>query len=91
MSNDVNSQADGNLPMPYEIRIQGHLGCEWAAWFGNATITPEGAGLTLLAWPALDQPALYGMLKKVRDLGMPLISVIRAEPATDLHAPAEIS
>ena len=64
----------------YEIRIKGHLDDRWAAWFGGLTITLEDNGETLLTGPVVDQAALHGLLKKVRDVGMPLISVNRAEP-----------
>ena len=64
----------------YQIRIKGHLGCQWADWFEGLTITLEDSGNTLLTGPVMDQSALYGLLKKVRDLGMPLISVSPVEP-----------
>ena len=66
--------------MVYQIRIKGHLGCQWADWFGGLTITLEDNGDTLLTGPVIDQAALHGLLKKVRDLGMPLLSVIRVKP-----------
>ncbi len=66
--------------MVYQIRIEGHLGCQWTDWFGGLTITLEDNGNTLLTGPVVDQAALHGLLKKVRDLGMPLVSVIRVEP-----------
>jgi hypothetical protein len=61
----------------YEIRLEGHLSSQWADWFGGATITLKTDGNTRLTTPAMDQAALHGLLKKVRDLGMPLISVAR--------------
>ena len=64
----------------YEIRIEGHLHEQWADWFGGLTVTIEENGNTLLAGPVIDQAALYGLLRKVRDLGMPLISVNRVQP-----------
>ena len=67
-------------PMVYQIRINGHLGPKWADWFGGMTITLEDDGDTLLTGPVADQAALHGLLRKVRDLGMPLISAIRVEP-----------
>jgi hypothetical protein len=64
----------------YEIRIKGHLEDRWADWFEGLTITQEEDGETLLTGPVVDQAALYGLLRKVRDLGMPLLSVNRVEP-----------
>lgn len=66
--------------MVYQIRIEGHLGPQWADWFGGMTITLEENGDTLLTGPVVDQAALHGLLKKVRDLGMPLISAVRVKP-----------
>jgi len=67
-------------PGLYEIRIKGHLADRWADWFGGLTITLEDNGDTLLAGPVVDQAALFGLLRKVRDLGMPLLSVMRVKP-----------
>jgi hypothetical protein len=67
-------------PMVYQIRIEGHLGPKWTAWFGGLSITQEDNGETLLTSPMVDQAALHGLLRKVRDLGMPLISAIRVQP-----------
>jgi hypothetical protein len=80
MSNKLNQNTDPGQPMVYQIRIKGHLGHQWTDWFGGLTITLEDDGETLLTGPVVDQAALHGLLKKVRDLGMPLISVIRVEP-----------
>ena len=66
--------------MIYLIRIKGHLGHQWTDWSEGLTITQEENGETLLAGPVIDQSALHGLLKKVRDLGMPLLSVNRVEP-----------
>ena len=74
------STEDHHEPGRYEIRIQGHLGNRWTDWFDGLTITLEDNGETLLTGPVVDQAALHGLLKKVRDLGMPLISVNRVEP-----------
>jgi hypothetical protein len=67
-------------PMVYQIRIEGHLGPRWTEWFGGLVITQEDNGETLLTGPVADQAALHGLLRKVRDLGMPLISAIRVKP-----------
>jgi len=64
-------------PTIYEIRIAGHLSPQWADWFEGLTITLEHDGDTLLSGPVADQAALHGLLKKVRDLGMPLVAVNR--------------
>ncbi len=62
-------------PRVCQIRLQGHLGDRWRAWFGELTVIPEEDGTTLLTGPVVDQAALHGILKKVRDLGMPLLAV----------------
>jgi hypothetical protein len=79
MSNDINSEMDPGQPMVYQIRIKGHLGREWTDWFGGLTITALDNGDTLLTGPVVDQAALYSLLRKVRDVGMPLISVIEVQ------------
>jgi hypothetical protein len=80
MSNEINSESDKAQPMVYQIRIKGHLGREWTDWFGGLTITLQDNGETLLTGPVVDQAALYGVLKKVRDVGMPLLSVNHVKP-----------
>jgi len=80
MSNELNLKSEADQPIVYQIRIKGHLGRVWTEWFGSLTITLEENGDTLLTGPVVDQSALHGMLRKVRDLGMPLISVIRVNP-----------
>ena len=72
---------DAGESIVYQVRIQGHLGHEWSDWFGDMTITLEEGGDTLLTGPVVDQAALYGLLKKVRDLGLPLLSLQRLQPA----------
>ncbi len=66
---------DSNEPIVYEIRIAGHLPPQWSAWFEGFTVTQEPDGSTLLSGPLVDQAALYGLLKKVRDTGLTLIAV----------------
>jgi hypothetical protein len=68
------------LMTTYQIRVNGQLNCAWTDWFGGLAITLEENGDTLITGPVVDQAALYGLLKKVRDLGMPLVSVVRVEP-----------
>ena len=80
MSNKLNSEIDPSQPMVYQIRIKGHLGRQWTDWFEGLAITLEDNGDTLLTGPVVDQAALHGLLKKVRDVGMPLLSVIRITP-----------
>jgi hypothetical protein len=80
MSNEINSESDPGQPMVYQIRIEGHLGREWTDWFGGLTVTLEDNGETLLTGPVVDQAALHGLLRKVRDLGMPLLSLSHVEP-----------
>ena len=88
MSNEINSERDPGQPMIYQIRIKGQLGREWADWFGGLDITDLDNGETLLIGPVVDQAALYGVLRKVRDVGMPLLSVVCVKPgqteATDI-------
>jgi hypothetical protein len=66
--------------MIYQIRVKGHLGRQWTDWFEGLSITQEDNGETLLTGPVVDQAALHGLLRKVRDLGMPLLWVIRLQP-----------
>jgi hypothetical protein len=77
MSKVRNPKQNPEGPMIYQIRIKGHLDEQWSDWFENATITLEENGDTLLTCPVVDQAALHGLLKKIRDLGMPLLSVNR--------------
>jgi len=87
MSNRLNPRTDPSQPTVYQIRIKGHLDSQWTDWFGGLTITLEEGGDTLLTGPVVDQAALHGLLKKVRDLGMPLVSVspVKPGPSTTLR------
>jgi hypothetical protein len=67
-------------PDIYQIILQGHLSRQWSDWFEGFTITLDERGQTILVGPVPDQPALHGLLKKIRDLGIPLISVNRLDP-----------
>jgi hypothetical protein len=73
------SHNDLTEPALYQIRIKGHLGAGWPEWFSGMSITLQDNGNTLLTGPVVDQAALHGLLKKVRDLGLPLLSVMRVE------------
>ena len=67
----------------YEIRLQGHLGARWAAWFDGLGLTHESDGTTVIHGPVADQAALHGLLNKVRDLGLPLIAVRQVDPSSN--------
>jgi hypothetical protein len=67
-------------PGRYEIRLKGHLDSRWAAWFDGLTLTNESDGTTLIHGPVTDQAALHGLLQKVRDMGLPLVSVTQVHP-----------
>jgi hypothetical protein len=79
MSETHASTQDHQEPERYEIRLKGHLDDRWAAWFESLNLTHESDGTTILCGPVVDQAELHGLLRKVRDLGMTLISVIRVE------------
>ncbi len=75
MTNELEPTTNPCQPVVYQIRIKGHLGHQWTDWFEDLTITLEEDGDTLLTGPVVDQAALHGLLKKVRDSGMSLVSV----------------
>jgi hypothetical protein len=64
----------------YEIRLKGHLDSRWAAWFDGLSLTNESDGTTIIRGPVVDQAALHGLLQKVRDIGLPLVSVTQVQP-----------
>jgi hypothetical protein len=74
------STEDNHEPGQYEIRLKGHLDDRWFDWFEGLSLTHASDGTTILAGRVVDQAALYGVLRKVRDLGLPLVSVIQVEP-----------
>jgi hypothetical protein len=80
MTNDHGLDCDADQPMVYQIRIKGHLGQQWTDWFEGLTITLGENGDTLLTGQLIDQAVLHGILKKIRDLGMPLLSVNIVDP-----------
>jgi hypothetical protein len=71
---------DSSQPEVYQIRVRSHLGSDWTDWFEGLTITLEEGGDTLLTGPVVDQAALHGLLKKVRDLGISLVSINPVQP-----------
>jgi hypothetical protein len=81
MSERDAARNDGHEPGRYEIRLQGHLDPRWAAWFDGLRLSHERDGTTLLRGPVVDQAALHGLLRRVRDLGLPLIALARVAPA----------
>jgi hypothetical protein len=78
-SNSLTHSIEPTLFFVYEIRVEGQLDSQWTEWFGGMTIAPQANGDTVLSGAVIDQAALYGLLKKVRDLGMTLVSVQRVE------------
>jgi len=80
MSYKRNPKIDPDEPNVYQIRVKGHLGPRWTDRFEGLALTLEENGDTFLTGPVVDQAALYGLLRKVRDLGVPLLSVNRGEP-----------
>src|SRR3954452_14446986 len=80
MSEPHRSTEKHNEPTCYEIRLKGHLDARWADQFEHMSFTHASDGTTILAGPVVDQAALYGLLRKVRDLGLPLLSVIQVDP-----------
>ena len=80
MPSTFNSESEKAQQPVYQIRIQGHLGREWADWFEGLTLTALDNGETLLTGAVVDQAALHGVLRKVRDVGLPLLSVVCVKP-----------
>lgn len=70
---------DGHDAGRYEIRLTGHLDAHWAAWFDGLIVTPASDGTTVISGHIADQAALHGVLQRVRDLGLPLVSVTRVD------------
>ena len=77
--NNFNPKMDPGKTMVYQIRIKGHLGSQWSDWFEGQTITLEDNGDTLITGPVVDQAALYGLLKRVRDIGLILVSLTQIQ------------
>lgn len=71
------SVAEPTCVPQYEIRVHGHLGSRWVTWFDGLTLAAEDDGVTLISGPVVDQAALHGLLAKLRDLGIPLVSLVQ--------------
>ncbi len=80
MSDKLHTERDPGGTVAYQIRVKGHLGPQWTDWFEGLAITLEEDGDTLLTGPIVDQAALYSLLRRVRDLGITLVSVNRVGP-----------
>lgn len=87
MSETMRNASDRREDGLYEIRLRGHLDRRWAAWFDGLSLSLEGSGVTVISGPVPDQAALHGLLQKVRDTGLPLVSVTRID-ADQTGAPA---
>ena len=74
------STDDQHTPRRYEIRLKGHLDARWAAWFDGLSLTHERDGTTVIHGPVVDQAALHGLLHKLRDVGLPLVSLTEIAP-----------
>lgn len=77
---DNTQQTNLDDPITYEIRIKGHLSADWDQWFDCLSVVQVNNGETILKCAVCDQSALYGLLRRIRDLGLPLISVIQVTP-----------
>jgi hypothetical protein len=80
MANESNLSSEKAEPLIYQIRIRGHLDRKWAGWFSGLSITSLENGETLLTGLVLDQAMLHSLLRKVRDVGLPLVAVMQVEP-----------
>ena len=91
MTTPDGSARRGGEPQGYEIRVQGHLDARWAAWLHDLTFTRERDGTTTLTGPLVDQAALHGLLNRIRDLGLPLVSMRRVCPDCPNSGPSQAS
>jgi hypothetical protein len=89
----MNGRTRGDATRPeagrYEIRLQGHLDRRWSAWFDGLTLSLEPDGTTVIHGDIADQAALHGLLQRVRDIGLPLLSVSRVEPDQAANRPPD--
>jgi hypothetical protein len=89
MTNTRPTKTDPGESLIYQIRIRGHLSRHWSDWFSGLTITALDSGETLLTGALVDQAALYSLLKKVRDIGLPLVSVSPMQPDQEEASPGK--
>ncbi|MBA3468674.1 MAG: hypothetical protein H0T53_03420 [Herpetosiphonaceae bacterium] len=89
MTNDHLPTNDSGESVIYQLRVKGHLGAQWGAWFGGMSVIPGENGETILVGQIADQAALYGVLRKVRDLGLPLVGVSPIKPSSADTSDAE--
>lgn len=87
MNETRSGQRDPDGPVWYQIRLKGHLASRWSAWFGGLTLTREDGGTTLIEGAVIDQSELHGLLQRIRDTGLPLLSLTSAETCGS-HQPA---
>jgi len=87
MMNEHRPNQGSGQPAIYKIILRGQLSDQWSDWFDGFTITLDERGQTILAGPVVDQAALHGVLKKIRDLGIVLISVNRIDPGEEWDIP----
>ncbi len=87
MTHEHYAKRGSDRPDIYQIVLQGHLSSQWSDWFDGFTITLDERGQTVLVGSVTDQSALHGLLKKIRDLGIPLISVNRLDPGEEAYRP----
>jgi hypothetical protein len=73
----------------YEIRVKGHLGPRWSAWFDGLSVTDADDGTTVIGGPVVDQSALHGLLQKLRDVGIPLVSLTQLPPDASINQPKD--
>jgi hypothetical protein len=83
MSRPPGAAEPADRPVHYEIRVRGVLDRHWSGWFEGLQVSSEAPGQTLIAGPVTDQAALHGLLAKIRDLGLPLLSVQRISPGQE--------
>jgi hypothetical protein len=90
MSGTTRTESDCHEGGLYDIRLKGRLDTRWAAWFDGLSLTHQGDGTTVIHGPVADQAALHGLLRKVRDTGLPLVSVTCVEPAQPGISPSNL-